>query len=246
MIQFSKALIGKWELTYGQIPVTGFNIVSGNNVIDFMDATGTYASTIPPGYYTPTTLAAAVATVMSASSTQVYTTAVSATTGILTITNGTGVFTVLFSTRKPTTYANNPGATIAAILGFPQQDINSGAGNNLVASNPINLLWNRNINFEINELFTKPLLDGNSLSSSATTAQAGAGGKSFAFHVGIASTPINTVHEYIPNDQYQCVDFGPNGTNFLTIQTYGDNGALYNFNGFDWDIILNKVGYHYK
>ena len=87
-------------------------INSRNNKIDFTANGTTYAATITPGSYSPTTLCTEIDTRMTAASSQSYTVTFDSITRKFTIVQGGTSFTLLFSTGA------NVGVSASGVLGF--------------------------------------------------------------------------------------------------------------------------------
>jgi hypothetical protein len=89
-----------YELTYAHIPETYFQVDSTNNQFYFNEGSTDILATIPSGYYTNATLAAALSAAVNAVSAHFYTVALSAVTQKITITDGSGSFTVKMGTER--------------------------------------------------------------------------------------------------------------------------------------------------
>ena len=86
LVNFVDPLVGTYRLTWAAIPATIYNVTAANNTLYWDVGGGGRLQTITAGYYTPTTLAAAVKAAMDTPGPEVYTVTYSATTGKLTIT----------------------------------------------------------------------------------------------------------------------------------------------------------------
>ena len=114
------------ELLSGTIPVP-YSLTQANNTFTFLEGTVKTSVTVPAGFYTPTTLASALATALNGivGKVNTYTTALDSTSTYLTVSRsaGTASFSFLFASGSPpdTTDVNTP----SAALGFPSADIPS-------------------------------------------------------------------------------------------------------------------------
>jgi|ERR1700722_1953842 len=220
--QLQAQLDGAYRLVEVSLPNTAFPINSNNNTLTYIDSTGTHTITVPPGYYTTSTLATEVVTLMTAASTSgpiTYTTSSNTNSTVLSIA-GTAAFTLKFGTLASTV---TPSTSLATILGFPNVDQVANSSFIVTGVFPPNLAWN-----QANYL----TLSGPGISADpiyfGTTA--------CTFIVPVTVTENNVTQYWPPWEQV--VTF--KSTMTLTLKIADDSGQTQNFQGGQFYFILTK------
>ena len=133
---------GVYAITEVSMANASYNLNVNNTTLIYTDGS-THTITIPPGFYTPTSLASVIAALMTTASGTTYTATVDPNSYIISIV-GTGAFTLNFSQITDFYSTNHPVATLAMILGFPygNSDVTSNVSNTIVGTYPVNVNWN--------------------------------------------------------------------------------------------------------
>lgn len=120
------------ELLAGTIPATPYTLDTGFNTFMILEGTVRFLVTLPPSFYTPASLAAALGSALNAISGRqnTYKAELDVVTGqlVVTLTAGATPYSFLFTTGTPSDdYEKTSGAllqvnTPATVLGFPSAD----------------------------------------------------------------------------------------------------------------------------
>ena len=126
------------ELLAGTIPATPYTLDTGYNTFMLLEGTTRFLVVIPPSFYTPASLVAALGVALNALSGRqnTYVTALDSTTGqlVVTLSAGTTVYSFIFRSGSPADdFEKTSGAllqinTPATILGFSSTDATSVTG----------------------------------------------------------------------------------------------------------------------
>lgn len=126
------------ELLAGTIPATPYTLDTGYNTFMLLEGTARFLVVIPPSFYTPASLVAALGVALNAVSGRqnTYVTALDATTGqlVVTLSAGTTVYSFIFRSGSPADdFEKTSGAllqinTPATILGFSSTDATAATG----------------------------------------------------------------------------------------------------------------------
>lgn len=215
VIEFpSYTFTGSYELVEAFVPISYYNVNSRNNVIRLFDNGSAKTATITAGFYTSSTLTAAVKTALDAASGgfQTYTVSIDSTTMKLTVTAG-AAFQFLFGTVST--------SSAASVLGFSDSDTSaatSQTSDNIINLNPV-LSFNINIEGE-GDILT-------------------AAGNQQTFTVAITGNSQSYV-QYTPDPGAISVTFRtPKKT--LRVKVQDDNGQLLDLNGADYYVLLREM-----
>ena len=208
------AFHGTYALQNAILPVTQYNINSGNNVIYFTENATAKSVALPVGYYTSTTLPAAVASAMTTASGgfSTYTSSLNATSQQLTITAGNN-FALTFGT--------NTANSAATALGFAAVD--TAAATSQTSNQVVNLLGTLCFNILISDV-------------TGTSSTKGSGA---SFVVPIDQNSLSVV-VYDGKHPLQKVHFESPVKN-LRVQLFQDNGQPLSLNACDWQMTLLKL-----
>jgi len=206
---------GTYALARAVIPVSFYTVNNSNNSVYFTENSNEVVATIANGFYTDTTLAAAVATAMTTASsgTNTYTTTLSQTTEKMVVTASTTTFEFTFGTNTLNS-ANQ-------VMGFSATDTALAASH--TSDNIIDLAQSLCFNIVINDL-NELCTTGN---SSACT---------FAVPIDQNSQGIVI---YTPHRQQQTIHFWQ-PTKCLQVRLTDDQSRTLDLNGLDWMLILSQ------
>jgi len=227
----TQTLRGKWLVTSAQVPVSAYTIDTPNNIINFHD-TANRVVTIPPGYYTVTSLATAIQTAMNTAGGSTYTVTVDNASLKITVAGSTN-FYFTFGANLPPNYYNNPSFALANILGLGINNTTPAA--QITGTNPINLNYNQNLNITIQGTSYR-----NVDCSSSNPGGFMTGNKNYSFEIPIGGIQEGTIYQYIPNNQLQVIEF-VNGVQVFNVTVVGDDDQPYNFNGANLTITMSKL-----
>lgn len=216
-ISFREPLDGKYRLAYCMIPDSVYNVRTGvNDMIYFNDNATNKSATLSAGYYTGSSLAAAVASVMTtASAFQVYTCAYSTTTGKIATSAGAN-----FYFRWSVT-----AASAAVVMGYNATD--TPAATSSASTNVLGLSGLLSLFIDIKEAS----LGGNIQSVDGLQS-----------HLYI---PLNTgFGAYVSLEEQnlpQDIVFSQ-ATRLLSISIRDSSNALVDLNGANWECLLRRQG----
>jgi hypothetical protein len=185
------------------MPLTAYNVSSTNNTVYFYD-TAARVAVIPPGYYSYTTLFAALASAMTSAGAGTYTASLVALSQAISI-SSTVSFSLTFS---------NTVNSMAEILGFPA--VNRSAATVQIGASTLNLATPLSYNIDIN---------GATGTLTTTTAST-----SFVIPVLSNSVP-SELYFPVPTQMPQSISFP--STRTLEIGIYDDSHRLLNI-GTNW------------
>ena len=208
--------VNKVELLELTVPNSIYNVKSTNNVIYFKEplSGGNDTATITPGAYTTTTITAAIAAAMNASTNNAYTYSVAfdSTTYKLTITS-TGAFQLQFATFT----TNSAGS----LLGFTTDTT---AGLSQVANQAIALFNPRNYYIDFKD-FNSNVRSTNSVE----------------YGTFIINSTVNSggIESWSLLSRYpQSISLSNQTINTLSIAIKDVNNTVVDLNGLDWSIVV--------
>jgi hypothetical protein len=217
---------GNYAITEVSLTNASFNLNANNSTLIYTDAS-THTVTIPPGFYSPTSLASVLAMLMSTASGTAYTATVDPNSYIISIV-GSGVFTLNFSQIIDFYSTNHPFATLAMILGFPPgADVTSNSSFTVIGSFPVDPNWN--------SAYYVTIKSGNTTNTRAMFAGKGAPAVTFPILIDQAAGSTIT---YRPHNTPR-VNFH-NASN-MEIVISDDSGQTINPQGGEIIIIAEKV-----
>ena len=225
---------GTYRLVEALMPSTQYTISSSNNVIRFNESGvgggGSLTATVPPGYYTASSLAVAVGTVMTTASGgyNTYTAATSSLTGLLTITATVGGN--FFMENGTDTAIRDPISTeMSQILGYPYQSSTTAAMTQ-TGTKPMNLSRIISFNILIDEANSS---GGNRIISSR-------GGTTLTFSIPVLTNSGGIFHyKPVGNALMNPQEMFLKRTRVLRIKVIDDQGNLVDLNNVDWWILLS-------
>lgn len=207
---------GYYALINGFITNTVYTVDSSSNVLRFNDGT-VRSATITPGYYSASTISAAVETALNASGTsQTFAVSFSTSTSKLTVTSS-GSFKLL-------SVVDDSLSTASKILGVRQDS--AALASSKTCEEPINLAYNA-LGFLFN------IAESPSISTDATNAT---GDFQFYFPCSVNYGEVITMQDYHANKIIKL-----SRSTSLTIRVKNSHGRTVDLNNGGWQLILRRI-----
>lgn len=227
--QVSKALVGRYLLGGFNGYNTVYNINANNQTLVFHEGATARTVTIPQGNYTLATLSTAVGTAMSASGGGITYT-VSGTT-VITITAGSGNFTLNFKTNPSQTLWSKPSSTLASMLGFSNSADVTSSASAITGPNVANVNWNTHINITIDTgsgLVGSPQYPGGNANTST-------------YRIPTTGVAYGAFFHYEPNNDAAVQATTLAQKNLIGVTVTDDSNTTINFLNTNWDLFMSRV-----
>jgi len=220
------SLFGRYQLKQIQIPNTAYNVFAvngssaGNNIIYFSDSGGAHTYTVPPGYYTNTTLLSTLQSGMNGAvgSIGTYVVTQGANNNLVTISAGAN-FTLTFGT--------NTVNSISAVIGFTNVNT-SGSASTYTGTYPLNLRT-------IQNLFIVVTNSSGQIYKNVF----GANQKQYTFIVPVLVNTSDII--FFSEDFFRQQFVVGSPENIITVSVVDVNGNSLNIQNVDWNFILSPI-----
>lgn len=215
-LELQYALDGSYRVKHVHIPNSCYSVQTGiNDKIYFYENSTDKVATLTQGFYTSSTISAAVKTAMDTASGghNTYTVTASSTTDKLTI-SASNAFYFTFET--------NTSASARKVLGFDAE--NTASGTSITSTNVVDLSLTHMFYIAIKEC------DNNLRASNAPLKS------SIYVPLTVATNSFESLNY---TDLYQVISFSP--TSELSIAIYNDSNQKISINGIDWSIVLEQM-----
>lgn len=206
---------GRYRVYSLILPFYDYHVSSTNNQVYYTDSGGAQVATIPEGYYSGTTLASALKTIMDAESGPVYTVAYGESSKKLTFTPASGNLHFTFGT--------NTSNSAARLLGFDASDGSAAASQ--TGDNPVQLRRAEYLRLDLSGRTDINVITGKN--------------RYFSTLIPI-DTHESTVYLYGASVPAQFVEIGEDNIDEMKIRLEYPDGTLVNLRGYDFSIVLER------